>query len=56
MEFLDDIRDVDVLVHVLRGFEDDELTHYDEVIDPVRDMQVVNQELMLKVYDICICT
>lgn len=39
----------DVLVHVVRGFEDSDIVHYCESVDPVRDVAVVNQELMMKV-------
>jgi hypothetical protein len=50
LEFLSHIKTVDILIQVLRGYEDPEVTHYDETIDPVRDMHVMNHELMM--YDL----
>jgi len=46
LDFLEQYRQADVLIHVLRSFEDLELTHYNETIDPTRDLEVVTQELM----------
>ena len=40
---------MDILVHVLRAFCDDNVTHYDEIIDPVREMNIINQEVMMSV-------
>ncbi len=45
--FLANIREVDAIVHVLRCFSDDNVTHVDGVIDPVRDAETVATELML---------
>ena len=45
-EFLSNIREVDALVHVVRCFEDENVTHVYEEIDPVRDAEVVNLELV----------
>ena len=39
----------DVLVAVVRGFEDGMLTHYEETVDPVRDFDAVQRELIAKV-------
>lgn len=45
-QFLANIREVDAILHVLRCF-DGEVTHVDGTIDPVRDAQTVNTELMI---------
>ena len=46
-QFLANIREVDAIVHVLRCFENDDITHVDQLIDPVRDAETVETELML---------
>jgi GTP-binding protein YchF len=46
-KFLGHIREVDAVVHVLRCFEDPDVTHVLEGIDPVRDREIVNAELAL---------
>ena len=46
-QFLGNIREVDAITHVLRCFEDSNITHVDEAIDPVRDAEIVETELML---------
>ena len=46
-QFLANIREVDAIVHVLRCFEDQNVTHVDGSIDPVRDAETVETELML---------
>ena len=46
-QFLANIREVDAIVHVLRCFEDDDITHVEGTIDPVRDAEVVEMELMI---------
>ncbi|MDC0476597.1 redox-regulated ATPase YchF [Alphaproteobacteria bacterium] len=46
-QFLGNIREVDAIVHVLRCFDDGDITHVDGDIDPVRDAQTVETELML---------
>ncbi|MGB3722385.1 MAG: redox-regulated ATPase YchF [Pacificimonas sp.] len=46
-QFLANIREVDAIVHVLRCFEDDDITHVDDHVDPVADAEVVETELML---------
>ncbi len=45
--FLDQIRNVDVLAHVVRCFEDPNVVHVDGAIDPVRDVEVLEMELIL---------
>lgn len=46
-QFLDNIRKADVLVHVLRVFENDNVIHVDGDIDPKRDIETINLELLL---------
>ncbi len=46
-QFLGNIREVDAIVHVLRCFENDNITHVDNSIDPLRDAETVETELML---------
>jgi len=46
-QFLGAIREVDAILHVLRCFEDDNVSHVDGKIDPVDDAATVNAELML---------
>ncbi len=47
-KFLANIRETDAILHVLRCFDDDNITHVDTTIDPVRDMEVINYELQIK--------
>jgi len=47
-KFLANIRETDAILHVLRCFDDDNITHVDNTVDPVRDMEVINTELLLK--------
>lgn len=46
-KFLSHIREVDAVVHVVRCFEDSNVVHVDAVVDPVRDIETINLELML---------
>ena len=46
-QFLGNIREVDAIVHVLRCFEDDDIQHVDNRVDPVSDADTVETELML---------
>ncbi|MDA5194772.1 redox-regulated ATPase YchF [Govanella unica] len=46
-QFLANIREVDAIIHVLRCFEDDDITHVDGKIDPIADAETVETELML---------
>ena len=47
-QFLANIRETDAVIHLLRCFEDDNVTHVDATIDPIRDKEVVDAELQLK--------
>eukprot|EP01097_Dermamoeba_algensis_P005386 TRINITY_DN3424_c0_g1_i1.p1 TRINITY_DN3424_c0_g1~~TRINITY_DN3424_c0_g1_i1.p1 ORF type:complete len:422 (-),score=145.99 TRINITY_DN3424_c0_g1_i1:138-1319(-) len=46
--FLSHIRAVDGIYHVVRIFEDEEVTHVEGNVDPVRDLQIISEELLLK--------
>ena len=46
-QFLANIREVDAIIHVLRCFEDDDITHVEGVIDPIADAETIETELML---------
>src|SRR5687767_10412611 len=46
-QFLGNIREVDAIVHVLRCFEDDDIQHVTNKVDPIADAEVVETELML---------
>ena len=45
-QFLANIREVDAIVHVVRCFEDTNVVHVDGSVDPVRDMETINLELI----------
>ena len=47
-QFLANIREVDAIVHVVRCFEDDNVIHVDGSIDPVRDKEIIDAELIFK--------
>ena len=47
-KFLGNIRETDAILHVLRCFENENITHVDGSIDPVRDKEVIDFELQLK--------
>ncbi len=47
-QFLSHIRDVDAIAHVVRCFEDPNIVHVDGSIDPARDIEIVETELILK--------
>lgn len=47
-QFLGHIRTVDAIAHVVRCFEDDNVIHVDHTIDPIRDIETIETELILK--------
>ncbi|MBK9632324.1 MAG: redox-regulated ATPase YchF [Saprospiraceae bacterium] len=47
-QFLANIREVDAILHVVRCFDDDNVVHVDGSVDPIRDKEVVDTELVLK--------
>ena len=46
-QFLSNIRETDAILHVLRCFEDGDITHVDGSVDPIRDAETIETELML---------
>ncbi len=49
MSSIDLLYDVDIMVHVIRCFDNVHHASYVETFDPLRDLRVVEQEIMLKV-------
>jgi len=47
-KFLSQIRNVDAIIHVVRCFENKDITHVDGEINPIRDIETINTELILK--------
>ena len=47
-KFLANIRETDAIIHVLRCFDDDNITHVDGTVDPVRDKEIIDYELLIK--------
>lgn len=47
-KFLSNIRETDAIIHLLRCFDDDNITHVDGPVDPVRDKEIIDTELQLK--------
>ena len=50
-QFLANIRETDAILHVLRCFDDPNVTHVDGSVDPVRDKEVIDTELQIKDLD-----
>ncbi len=46
-QFLSHIRQVDAIIQVVRAFDDDDVTHVDGSVDPLRDIETINFELMM---------
>ena len=47
-KFLSHIRNVDAIIHVVRGFDNEDITHVEGSINPLRDIQIIETELLLK--------
>ena len=47
-KFLANIRETDAIIHVLRCFDDDNITHVDGSVNPVRDKEIIDYELLIK--------
>jgi GTP-binding protein YchF len=47
-KFLANIRNVSAIVHVVRAFANDNITHVEDSVDPARDIELINAELILK--------
>lgn len=50
--FLDGIRNADLLVHVVRAYNNKDVPHVDDSIDPMRDIETINMELLLADMDL----
>jgi GTP-binding protein YchF len=50
-QFLGNIRQVDAILHVVRCFENDDITHVEGSVDPVRDADIIETELVMADYD-----
>lgn len=50
-QFLANIRETDAILHVLRCFDDENVTHVDGSVDPVRDKEIIDMELQIKDLD-----
>src|SRR5690606_21594194 len=46
-QFLANIRETDAIIHVLRCFENGDITHVEGSVDPIRDAEIIETELML---------
>ncbi|MCL1935313.1 MAG: redox-regulated ATPase YchF [Defluviitaleaceae bacterium] len=51
-KFLSHIREVDAIIHVVRCFDDDNIVHVDAIVDPIRDIETINIELVFSDLDI----
>jgi len=51
--FLSHIKETDALFHIMRIFDDEEISHVDGDIDPIRDEKTITSELILKDIDFC---
>ena len=47
-QFLSHIREVDAIIHVIRCFDDENITHVAGSVDPARDIEIIDTELLLK--------
>ncbi|CAL4319891.1 redox-regulated ATPase YchF [Buchnera aphidicola] len=52
-KFLDNIRGVDSLIHVVRVFQDENIIHIQKKIDPINDIKIINTELIFSDIEIC---
>lgn len=46
--FLSNVASVDAIYHLVRAFENDDVTHVENTVDPVRDLEIIQDELRLK--------
>lgn len=51
-KFLGNIREVDAIIHVVRCFEDDNIVHVDGTVDPIRDIETIQLELIFSDIDV----
>ena len=47
-QFLSHIRNVDAIIHLVRCYEDKNITHVEDTLDPIRDIEIIETELLLK--------
>ena len=47
-QFLSQIRQVEAIIHVVRCFDNENITHVEKSIDPLRDVEIINTELLIK--------
>ena len=52
-QFLAHIRETDAIVHMVRCFENNDITHVENSIDPIRDIEIINLELVMADLDSC---
>ncbi len=52
-QFLANIREVDAIIHVVRCFDNDNVVHVENSVDPVRDKEIIDTELVLKDIETC---
>ncbi len=52
-QFLSHIRETDAIIEVVRCFEDSEIIHVENTIDPIRDIEIINLELVMADLDTC---
>ncbi len=46
-KFLSNIREAEIILHIVRCFDDDNISHVEGVVDPIRDVEIINTELIL---------
>jgi len=54
--FLSHIKAVDGIIHVMRAFEDDDVIHAEDTVDPIRDIETISSELRIKDIDFMVST
>ena len=52
-QIINNLKHVDVILHMLRLFENEDVVHFDGSVDPLRDMNTVNQEVDYCCYFTC---
>lgn len=52
-KFLSQIREVDALIHVVRSFQDDNIVHIENFVNPIRDINIINTELIFSDIEVC---
>ena len=52
-QFLSNIRETDAILHLVRCFENNEIIHVENTVDPIRDVEIINLELIMADLDSC---